>query len=133
MCFSQIGIFDTENTEAPPSPESRLRAIDGGGTSPDYKPSGLNRRRPTAVTLRVFRSRRRHGNSSYRRKTRSYARLLEDKSLDGNLRIRPEVDQETKPASGDAEIIEKLRSVNIRSRGADLELYDDLSETEKSG
>ena len=70
MCFSQIGIFDTENTETPPSPESRLRAIDGGGTSPDYKPSGLNRRRPTAVTLRVFRARRRHGNSPCGRKTR---------------------------------------------------------------
>ena len=40
MCFSQIGIFDTENTEAPPSPESRFRAIDGGETSPSGS-SGL--------------------------------------------------------------------------------------------
>ena len=69
----QIRIFDTENSETPPSPESRLRAIDGGETSPDYKPSGLNRRRPTAVTPLVFRARRRHGNSPCGRKTRNFA------------------------------------------------------------
>ena len=62
--------FDTEDTETPPSPKSRLLAIDGGVPTPDFKPSsfakatedgdGLNRRRRTTVTLRVFRSRGRH-------------------------------------------------------------------------
>ena len=56
-------------------------AIDGGAPAPDCKPSGLNRRRLATVTLpppprlrrtsRVFRSRRRHGNSPFGRKTRS--------------------------------------------------------------
>ena len=44
--LNNLGL-DTENTETPPSPESRLRAIDGGEMSPDYKPYGLNRRRLT--------------------------------------------------------------------------------------
>ena len=50
-------------------------AIDGGAPAPDCKPSGLNRRRLATVTLRVFRSRRRHGNSPFGRKTRSFARF----------------------------------------------------------
>ena len=35
----------------------------------------MNRRRRTTVTLRVFRSRGRHGNSPFGRKTRSFARF----------------------------------------------------------
>ena len=57
--------------------------------------------------------------------------MLEDKPLDGNLRICPKVDQEPKPASGDAKIIEKLRTMNFRCRGAGLQLDDDLAEAEK--
>ena len=31
--------FDTEYTETPPSPKSRLLAIDGGVPTPDFKPT----------------------------------------------------------------------------------------------
>ena len=50
MPLSPIHIFDTEGTETPPNPESRLRAFDCGGTTPDYKPVGLIRRRLPAIT-----------------------------------------------------------------------------------
>ena len=64
--------------KAPKRRRARNRAsgaIDGGAPTPDCKPSGLNRRRLATVTLRVFRSRRRHGNSPFGRKTRSGMRF----------------------------------------------------------
>ena len=36
---ARVIIFGTEATETPPSPESRLRAIDGSETTPDFKPA----------------------------------------------------------------------------------------------
>ena len=76
MCHCLLSIFST--LKAPKRLRARNRAsgaIDGGAPTPDCKPSGLNRRRLATVTLRVFRSRRRHGNSPFGRKTRSGTRF----------------------------------------------------------
>ena len=80
--------FQFSTLKAPKRLRARNRAsgaIDGGAPTPDCKPSGLNRRRLATVTLpppprlrrtsRVFRSRRRHGNSPFGRKTRSGTRF----------------------------------------------------------